>query len=319
MSPERRVLLDTDPGIDDALAILLAVASQEIHLEGLTVVHGNCSLEQGVSNALAVLELASAGDVPVVPGFPRPLVQPPLIADETHGPNGLGYAELDLPRSHALETHAVDFIIEKVLSHPGELTIVAVGPLTNIAIALRREPEIIDAVQEIIIMGGAILHQGNVTPLAEYNTYADPHAAHMVYHSGLPIRLVPLDVTYQCILTAEHVDRLLAHKSPIATFIAEATRFYMEFHDHYQSVKGCVINDPLALSLVFKPELCEYQTLHVDVDISGGVSMGNTFADFYNVVKQAPKMRVALDVRPEDFIQLFLERMEGLMESLKRE
>jgi purine nucleosidase len=317
MSQEKRILLDTDPGIDDALAILLAAASPEIHLEGLTVVHGNCSLQQGVNNALSILELANAGDIPVAPGFPRPLVQPPLIADETHGPKGLGYAELDPPHRPALETHAVDFIIDTILSNPGELTIVAVGPLTNIAVAVRREPEIIDAVQEVIIMGGAILHQGNVTPLAEYNTYADPHAAHMVYHSGIPIRLVPLDVTYQCVLTTEHVDRLLAHKSPIAEFIAEATRFYMEFHDQYQSVKGCVINDPLALCLAFKPELCEYQTLYVDVDISGGVSMGNTFADFYDVVKQLPKMQVALDVRPEDFIQLFLERMERLMEKIK--
>lgn len=317
MKQERRILLDTDPGIDDALAILLAAASEEIRLDGLTVVHGNCSLKQGVINALSVLELADAGDIPVVAGFPRPLVQPTLIADETHGPKGLGYADLDPPHTQALDNHAVDFITDKILSNPGEMTIVAIGPLTNIAVAIRREPEIIDAVKEVIIMGGAILHQGNATPLAEYNTYADPHAAHMVYHSGLPITLVPLDVTYQCVLTAEDVDRLLEHNSPIAEFISEATRFYMEFHDHYQSVKGCVINDPLALSLTFNPELCEYQNLYVDVDISGGVSMGNTFADFYDVVKKLPKIQVALDVRPRDFIELFLERMERLMERVK--
>lgn len=318
MSDKKRILIDTDPGIDDALAILLALAAPEVDLAGITVVHGNCPTDQGVINALSVLALARAVDVPVAGGFAMPLVKPPLFAEETHGPQGLGYAKLDPPTQKAASAHAVEFIIDQILSHPGQMTVVAVGPLTNLAVALRIEPQIIDAIQEVIIMGGAIRHQGNVTPLAEYNTYADPHAAHMVYHSGLPITLVPLDVTYQCILTQNHVERLVERDSPIADFIEDATRYYMEYHDHYQALPGCAINDPLALALTFAPELCEVQNLYVDVDISGGVSMGNTFADFYRMKNQTPNMKVALEVQAEKFMDLFLNGIETLIDRTRR-
>jgi purine nucleosidase len=161
-------------------------------------------------------------------------------------------------------------------------------------------------------MGGAIRHEGNTTALAEFNTYADPHAAHMVYHSRMPITLVPLDVTYQCILTPGNVRQLQKIDSPMTTFIADATRFYMEFHDEYQKIEGCVINDPLALALTFAPQLCTYQELPVDVDLSGGISMGKTVADFYNYGKKPANMKVALGVRARDFIDLFVERIESL-------
>lgn len=164
-------------------------------------------------------------------------------------------------------------------------------------------------------MGGAIRHEGNQTALAEFNTYVDPHAAHIVYHAGIPTTLVPLDVTYQCLLTKPDVDRLLQIDSPLTHFIADATRFYMEFHDEYQAIEGCVINDPLALALTFAPGLCDYQELYVDVDISSGVSVGKTFADFYNFTKKPANMRVALGVRAKDFIEMFLERMETLAHS----
>lgn len=315
---KKPVIIDTDPGIDDALAILLALSSPDISLEGLTVVHGNCRLTQGVTNALSILELAGATHIPVAPGLARPLINPPLFAEETHGPQGLGYATLDTPTSDPVDTHAVDFLIEKILSRPGEMTVAAIGPLSNIALALRKEPDIIPAIKDLIIMGGAIRHQGNTTPLAEYNTYADPHAAHAVFHAGMPITLVPLDVTYQCILGPGDVSRLQESESPIADFIEQSTRFYMEFHGDYQAMEGCVINDPLAVSLAFAPYLCSYQELYVDVDISGGVSMGNTFADFYHLEGKSPNMRVALEVRAQEFIQLFLEHMERLFETAGR-
>ena len=313
MTP-KSILIDTDPGIDDALAILLAAASSEVQLEGVTVVHGNCPLKQGVVNALSILELIDATHIPVVAGLSRPLVKEALFAEETHGPQGLGYATLDPPSTDPVDMHAVDFLIDAVLSKPGEVSIVAIGPLTNIALAMRMEPALQNAVREVIIMGGAIRHQGNTTPLAEYNTYADPHAAHIVFHSEMPITLVPLDVTYQCLLTSENVNSLLERGSSIAEFIDQATRYYMEFHDSYQSMQGCVINDPLALALTFAPELCDYKELYVDVDLSGGVSMGNTFADFYHLEGKQPNMRVALDVKPRAFIQLFMTHMEKLME-----
>jgi len=306
------IILDTDPGIDDALAILLAVASPELELEAITVVHGNCTVEQGAVNALSVLELAGAVEVPVLQGFSRPLIRPQLLAPETHGEHGLGYAELRPPRSKPVPGHAMDYLIERIMACPGEITLVAVGPLTNVALAVRREPRLVRAVKEVIVMGGAIRHGGNATPLAEFNTYVDPHAAHIVYHSGLPITLVPLDVTYRCILTSAEVHRLLRVNSPITRFIADATRFYMEFHDHYQQIAGCIINDPLAVALAFAPHLVDTENHYVDVDISGGVSLGKTFADFYGMERQPPNMRVALGVRARDFLELFLERMEEL-------
>jgi|SRR5215216_3936112 len=308
----KRILIDTDPGIDDSLAILLALASPEVQVEGITTIHGNCSVDQATINALSILELANAQRVTVAKGFPIPLVQQSLLAAETHGDAGLGYAKLPEPRGKPEGQHGSDFLIKKIISNPGEITLVAIGPLTNIAFAVRKEPHIIEAVKEVIIMGGTIRYPGNASPLAEYNVFVDPHAAHMVYHSGMPITLIPLDVTYQCILTPADVKRLQKNPSPITSFIDDSTRFYMEFHDEYQQIHGCAINDPLALALTFAPELCDYQELYVDVDISGGVSMGKTFADFYGVTKIPANMKIALGVRARDFMELFLERMERL-------
>lgn len=318
MTP-KRIIIDTDPGIDDSLAILLALASPEIQLEGLTVVHGNSSMEQGAINALSILELAGASHVPVAEGCELPLVQPSLLAPETHGNTGLGYAKLPVPQGRPIAQHGSDFLIEQIMSTPGEITLVAIGPLTNVALAIRQEPRIVGAVKELFIMGGALRHEGNTTPLAEFNTYVDPHAAHIVYHSGMPITLTPLDVTYQCVLLAEDVERIQEVASGIPPFIADATRFYMEFHDEYQGIQGCVINDPLTLALTFAPELCDYEEQYVDVDISGGVSMGKTFADFYKATGKPANMRVALGVRPRDFIDLFVERMQTLSRSLVSE
>jgi len=308
----KRIILDTDPGIDDALAILLAIASPELQLDGIVTVHGNCIVERTTINALALLELAGASQVPVARGFDLPLVQPSLLALETHGDSGLGYARLPSPRIKPQVQHGSDFLIEQIMSNPGEITLVAVGPLTNVAVAIRKEPRIIKALKEIIIMGGSIRHHGNSTPMAEFNVHVDPHASHMVFHSGIPMTLVPLDVTYQCILTPEDVKRLNKINSPITKFIDDSTRFYMEFHDEYQHIDGCAINDPLALALAFMPDLCTYEAHYVDVDISGGVSMGNTFADFYKHYQKPANMKVALGVRARDFVELFLERMEVL-------
>jgi purine nucleosidase len=312
----KKIIFDTDPGIDDACAILLALASPELSVEGLSIVHGNCSVAQGTKNALSILELANATQIPVAKGCELPLVQPSLLAPETHGNAGLGYATLPEPHIRPTSQHGSDFLIEKILSSPGEVTLVAIGPLTNVALAIRQEPRIVSAVKELIIMGGAIRHEGNTTALAEYNISVDPHAAHIVFHAGIPTTLVPLDVTYQCILTSIDVTKMQQVDSPITKFVADATRFYMEFHDEYQGIQGCVINDPLALALTFAPELCTYQELPVEVDISGGISMGKTIGDFYNYEKKAANMKVALGVRPRDFLDLFVERISKLAQTM---
>lgn len=312
----KHIIFDTDPGIDDSLAILLALASPELVIDGIVTVHGNVSTEQTTENALAILELARAGHIPVYKGCDLPLVKDSLLSPETHGDKGLGYAQLPSPQSKPQLKHGSDFLIDSIMSQPGEITLIAIGPLTNVALAIRKEPRIVENVREVFVMGGALQHAGNTTALAEFNTYVDPHASHVVFHSGMPITLTPMDVTYQCIFTKDDLNRLLKIDSPITKYIADSTRFYMEFHDEYQKIDGCVINDPLTLALTFTPEICDYRELVVDVDISTGVGLGNTFADFYNYEKKPANMKVAMGVRPRMFMELFLERMEKLAKSI---
>lgn len=307
-----RVLLDTDPGIDDALAILLALASPEIELVAVTVTGGNCSMEKGARNGLNVLALGGASELPLAAGVALPLIRPPFTAPETHGFTGLGYAKLpDSPISPVSE-HAVDLLIREIMAHPGEVTLVAVAPLTNVALALRKEPGIAQAVREVIIMGGALRVDGNTTPLAEFNVYVDPHAAHIVLHSGMPITLIPWDITREVQLTQADVDRLQRIDSPIPRFIADATRFYIEFHLNYFGFAACSINDPAALALAFMPELAHTTPLYVNVEIASETTMGKTVGDFLQMTGNSPNIRLVTEFDNARFIALFLERMEAL-------
>lgn len=306
-----RIVLDTDPGIDDALAILLAVASPEVELAAVTVTGGNCPLAQGVRNALAVLDMLRS-DVPVVPGVALPLIRPPLTAEETHGDTGLGNAHLPEPTTPASADHAVDLLVREIMSADVPVTLVAVAPLTNVALAIRREPRIVERVREVIMMGGALDVPGNTTPLAEFNVYVDPHAAHIVLHSGLPITLIPWDITSKVLLTQAHVDQLLAIDSPVSRFIADATSFYIDFHLNYFGYAGCSINDPCALALAFRPELAAYESVFVDVEIDSPKSMGKTMADPLNVWQQRPNVRLVRAFDQAAFLELFMQRMSDL-------
>jgi len=310
-----RIIIDTDPGVDDALALLLALASPEIKLEALTTTQGNVTLDKATRNALAVLELARASHIPVAQGSMFPLVQPLRASSNVHGASGIGNAKLPQPRAKPIPPHAVDYLIERVLAEPNEISIFPIGPLTNMAMAIRREPEFAKAVKELVIMGGAIQEGGNITPLAEFNIFVDPHAAHIVFHSGIPITLIPLDVTQKCLLRHEHLQRLLEIKSPIPRFISEAVEVYLKF-SFERGYPGSALHDPLTLATIIAPELLTLTEYYVEVDISGGVSMGKTFADFYSASKKPANMKVALGVHGEQFTELFLQRMENLSRSL---
>ncbi|RPJ28920.1 MAG: nucleoside hydrolase [Chloroflexi bacterium] len=310
MNPTR-IIIDTDPGVDDALAFLLALASPEIKLEALTTTQGNVTLDKATRNALSVLELAHASHIPVASGSMVPLVQPLRASADVHGESGIGNSNLPDPQAKPVPGHAVDYLIERVLAEPNEISIFPIGPLTNIAMAIRKEPKFAKAVKELVIMGGAIRESGNITPLAEFNIYVDPHAAHIVFHSGIPITLIPLDVTHKCLLKLEHVDRLMKINSPISRFIRDAVEVYLKF-SFERGFDGVALHDPLTLAAVSAPELLTLKEYYVDVDISGGVSMGKTFADIYNVMKKPANMKVAMNVRGDDFIELFLQRMEIL-------
>jgi inosine-uridine nucleoside N-ribohydrolase len=310
MSPTR-IIIDTDPGVDDALAFLLALASPEIKLEALTTTQGNVTLEKATRNALSVLELAHASHIPVASGSLLPLVQPLRASADVHGESGIGNARLPEPKTSPVSKHAVDYLIERVLAEPNEISIFPIGPLTNLAMAIRKEPRFAKAVKELVIMGGAILEHGNMTPLAEFNIYVDPHAAHIVFHSGIPTTLIPLDVTHKCLLKHEHVDRLMKIDSPITRFIRDAMEVYLQA-SFALGYEGSSLHDPLTLATIISPELLTLKEYYVDVDISGGVSMGKTFADIPRVMKKPANMKVAMNVQGEDFVELFLQRMENL-------
>jgi len=314
MNPTR-IIIDTDPGIDDALTFLLALASPEIKLEALTTAQGNVTVEKATRNALSVLELAHASHIPVVQGSVLPLVRPLLASDHVHGASGIGNSKLPEPRTKPVPGHAVDYLIERMLAEPNEISIFPIGPLTNIAMAIRKAPNFAKAVKELVIMGGAIQEAGNITPLAEINIFDEPHAAHIVFHSGIPITLIPLDVTHKCLLKQEHLDRLLEINSPISRFIKEAVEVYLKF-SHERGFAGSALHDPLTLATILAPELLTLKEYHVDVDIAGGVSTGKTFADIYKVTKKPANMKVAMQVRGDDFIELFLDRMESLAKSM---
>jgi inosine-uridine nucleoside N-ribohydrolase len=307
-----RVILDTDPGIDDALAILLALSSPEVELSGLSVTGGNCSLADCVRNALSVLALGGHPDIPVHAGVGLPLIRPPYTAPESHGDAGLGYARLPSSRTPPASEHAVDMLIREIMAAPGEITLVAIAPLTNVAIAVRKEPRIVQAVREVIIMGGALSVEGNSTPLAEFNFFVDPHAAHIVLHSGMPITLIPWDITRDVLLTQAHIKRLLQIDSPISRFIEEATRYYIEFHEAYFGYPGCSINDPAALALAFLPDLARTKLIHIDVEIASELTIAKTVADFLGARGLEPNVRAVLEFDTARFLALFVERMEKL-------
>jgi len=314
MTP-KRIIIDTDPGVDDAFTFLLALASPEIKLEALTTTQGNVTVDKATRNALSVLELGHASHIPVAQGSVLPLVQPLRASAHVHGESGIGNAQLPPPQAKPVQRHAVDYLIERVLAEPDEISIFPIGPMTNIAMAIRKEPAFAKAVKELVIMGGAIQEGGNMTPLAEFNIYVDPHAAHIVFHSGIPITLIPLDVTHKCLLKQEHVDRLMKIGSPVTRFLKDAIDVYLKASIQL-GYEGCALHDPLTLATIIAPELLTLKEYYVDVDISGGVSMGKTFADIFNVTKKPANMKVAMDVRGEDFIELFLQRMEALSQSL---
>ena len=307
----KRIIIDTDPGVDDAFTFLLALASPEIQLEALTTTQGNVTLEKATRNALSVLELGHASYIPVVAGSMYPLVQSLRASADVHGTSGIGNSRLPEPTTKPLEKHAVDYLIERVLAEPGELSIFPIGPLSNIAMAIRKEPRFAKAVKELVIMGGAITENGNITPLAEFNIFVDPHAAHIVFHAGIPITLIPLDVTHKTLLKQEHVDRLMKINSPISRFIKDAVEVYFRF-SYERGFTGCALHDPLTLATVIAPELLTLKEYYVDIDYSTGPAMGKTFADIFNVLKKPINMKVAMDVRGDDFIELFVKRMETL-------
>jgi inosine-uridine nucleoside N-ribohydrolase len=305
-----KIVLDCDPGHDDAIALLLALASPEVELLGVTTVHGNQTLEKTTANALKVLEFAGRSDVPVAAGADRPLRREQFVAEYVHGESGLDGPALPPPSGKPVDRHAVDFIADLVLGSPEPVTLVPTGPLTNIGLFLARYPEVAERVARIVLMGGAI-GEGNVTPAAEFNIWCDPEAADRVFSSGLDVTMIGLDVTHKALVGPAHAEQLGA-SGRVGAMVAELLEFYGRFHRETYGWDGSPIHDAVALAHAFRPGLVETRRTGVRVDCEGELGRGRTNADLYGRMGWEPNAHVGVDIDADGFIELLLERIASL-------
>lgn len=306
----KKIIIDTDPGIDDAMAILFALRSPELEILGLTTVFGNVHVPVASMNALRLVELEGHGHIPVAQGAGHSLMiathTPPA---EIHGENGLGNIVLPTPEGKPIDIHAAQFIIETVMANPGEIVLVPVGPLTNIALALSLEPRIVENVKEVVIMGGCAWTSGNINPVAEANIYNDPHAADLVFQAGWPLVMVGLDVTKKTIMTKEYLAGLGKSGNPAVDLISRITPCYQDFHRSlYPDLSGNFhTHDPSAIAYVIAPELFQIIQTAVFVETEGRCR-GQTIADVRLDWEVNNSISVCTDVDSAAFLALFKER-----------
>ncbi len=299
-----RILLDCDPGHDDAIAILLALASPEVELVGITTVAGNQTLEKTTANAIRILEFVERTDVPVAAGAVRPLLRDPFVAKYVHGESGLDGPDLPPAQGNPVDEHAVDFLAR----HAAGATLAAVGPLTNVALLLARHPEA--RPDRIVLMGGSI-GVGNVTPAAEFNVWADPEAAARVFESGIDVTMIGLDVTHQALMTQADADQL-REAGRTGKLVAELWEFYNRFHSKTYGFDGSPIHDAVALAHVFRPDLVETEHRHVAIDCASELCRGRTVVDLWRRTENEPNAHVGVGVDGRAFIELLVERLSSL-------
>jgi purine nucleosidase len=305
----RRVIIDTDPGQDDALAILVALASPELDVVAVTTVAGNVPQPLVTDNALALVELAGASDVPVYRGCERPLLRELYTAEYVHGPTGIDGAGLPAPSTPSAHGHAVDAIIEACLdAGPDGITLCPLGPLTNIGMAIAKEPAIVPNIREIVWMGGAFDEPGNTTALAEFNAFVDPHAAHIVFTSGVPVTVFPLDVTHQALMLPRHVERLEAKGNAAAVSAAGMVRFYETYDVEKYDIPGAPLHDPCVIAYLVSPDLFTGTPGAIAIDHWNEDTIGNTYVEPTGVENGV----VMRDVDAEGFFDLVIERIGSL-------
>jgi len=309
----QKIIIDTDPGQDDAVAILLALASPELEVLGITAVAGNVPLHLTEKNARVICELAGRRDMAVFAGCDRPMNRPLVTAEHVHGKTGLDGPVLPDPTMALQDRHAVDFIIETLRSHPaGSVTLCPLGPLTNIATALLRAPDIAARVQRIVLMGGAYFEVGNITPAAEFNIHVDPHAADIVFKSGIPLVVMPLDVTHKALVTAERNAAFRAIGSPAAIAVAQMTDFFERFDKAKYGSAGAPLHDPCVTAFLLAPDLFTGRHINVEIETTSDLTMGMTVADWWGVTDRAPNALFMGDLDAPGFFTLLTERLARL-------
>ncbi|MFY9211790.1 MAG: nucleoside hydrolase [Aestuariivita sp.] len=313
MSP-RKIIIDTDPGQDDAVAILLALASpEEIEVLGITAVAGNVPLPLTQRNARIVCELAGRQDVAVYAGCDAPLTRKLVTAEHVHGKTGLDGPQLPEPTMPLQEQHAVEFIIDTLRSNPkGSVTLCPLGPLTNIATAFQRAPDVVENVAEIVLMGGAYFEVGNITPAAEFNIYVDPQAADIVFQSGVRIVVMPLDVTHKALVTGARVQAFRTMGTEVGRMVAEWTDFFERFDKEKYGSEGAPLHDPCVIAYLIQPGLFQGRHVNVTVETGSELTLGMTVADWWRVTDRPPNAMFMGSLDADGFFDLLTDRLARL-------
>ena len=313
----KKIIIDCDPGHDDAVAILLALASpQEIDVLGITSVAGNVPIELTTKNALRVCELAGCSSVNVYQGCSRPMVKDLVTAEYVHGetgldlPNGLVLPE---PKLAIQDKHGVDFIIDTLISEPeGSVTLCVLGPQTNVAMAFVKEPAIISRVKEVVCMGGAAITPGNVTPSAEFNFYVDPHAASVVFRSGVPITMMGLDVTHQVLVTKDRQRKIRANGGKTSNIVSDFMEFYCQFDIGRYGMDGGPLHDPCVIAYVLDETIFSTRNVNVVIEAEASLTLGESIADWWHATDRIPNCHVGESVKAERFFDLLIGRLSKL-------
>jgi purine nucleosidase len=311
----RRIIIDTDPGQDDAVAILLALASPaELTVDAIIACAGNVPVTLTATNARKICELAGRPDIPVYAGCSRPMAARPLVtAEHVHGQTGLDGPDLPEPRMPLQAQHGVDFLVDRLRAEPpGSLTICALGPLTNIAMALVKAPDIATRIREIVLMGGAYFEVGNITPAAEFNFYVDPHAAAIVLGSGVPIVMKPLDVTHRVLTTDARLERIGALPNACGRAVAAMLNFSERFDLEKYGTAGAPLHDPCVIAYLIKPDLFRGRHINVEVETTSALTLGMSVADWWRVTNRAPNALFIRDVDDHGLYALLVERLARL-------
>ncbi len=313
MNIKRKIIIDTDPGQDDAVAILMAIASQELEVVGITAVAGNVPLELTEKNSRIIVELSGKTDIPVFAGCDRPLGRELVTAEEVHGKTGLDGMDLSEPNVPLQDKDGVDFIIETLQSNnPGTITLCPLGPLTNIAKAMQMAPEIVARIQEIVLMGGAYFEVGNVTPAAEFNIYVDPEAAQIVFKSGVPITVLPLDATHQVLTTKSHMDIIGNIGNRAGKEVANLTTFFERFDKEKYGTDGAPLHDPCVIAYLLEPEIFNGRYVNVEIETQSELTRGMTVVDWWDVTDRAPNAIFVGQADSDRFFELLTEKLRLL-------
>jgi len=301
-----RILLDCDPGHDDAIALLLALASPELELLGVTTVAGNQTLDKTTANAIRLLEFVGRTEVPVAAGADRPLVREQYVAAYVHGETGMDGPDLPAAQGKPLDRHAVDFLADQIREHDGAVTLVPTGPLTNVALLLALHPDA--RPERIVLMGGAIA-EGNVTPAAEFNIWADPEAAARVFAADIDTTMVGLDVTHKALFTSAHVERLSGR---VGGMVAELLEFYGHFHREVYNFDGSPIHDAVTVAHVIRDDIVKTEHLNTEIDVESELCRGRTVVDVWRRSGREPNSHVSVDIDADGFLDLLVERLNSL-------